>query len=322
MELHPTDTANYRDNLQADPPRIWVVLREAEAPPGLRLCVVTVDAGEAHLYADVGTDLLESLPMPAGLRSAVEAFVAQHHVERVLPQAPPRPRGPGRPRRAAAGAAALRRRTRIERGTAKASCPAGRGGSARSGGPRRRPRRGSRADRGCAAAGRAGAGLRSRLPAADREPDAESDFAAFLREEVPAALRRAALRRAWTLDPAIRDFVGPADYAWDFNAPDGVPGFSLDLGGDVERLIAQAVGLGEAPAEAKAGEAPPLPAAVAETVAPPSSPPSLPDHALEAPPPVAPASPDVASRPRRARGRASAAGRWRRRRRHGGALPS
>src|SRR5215218_9962992 len=39
---------------------------------------------------------------------------------------------------------------------------------------------------------------------------AKSDFAAFLREEVPAALRRAALRRAWTLDPGIRDFVGPA----------------------------------------------------------------------------------------------------------------
>jgi Protein of unknown function (DUF3306) len=148
----------------------------------------------------------------------------------------------------------------------------------------------------------------------------ESDFAAFLREEVPAALRRAALRRVWTLDPAIRDFVGPADYAWDFNAPDGVPGFSLDLGGDVERLIAQAVGLGEAPAEAKAGEPPPLPAAVAETVAPPSSPHSLPDHALEAPP-VAPASPDslpapvapAAALPPPAVGR---------RRRHGGALPS
>jgi hypothetical protein len=82
VELHPTDTANYRDNLQADPPRIWVVLRETDAPPGLRLYTVTVDAGEAHLYADVGTDLLESLVMPAGLRSTVEVFVAQHHVER------------------------------------------------------------------------------------------------------------------------------------------------------------------------------------------------------------------------------------------------
>ncbi len=52
----------------------------------------------------------------------------------------------------------------------------------------------------------------------------ESDITAFLRKGVPAVLQRAALRRAWTLDPAIRDFVGPADYAWDYNAVDGVPG--------------------------------------------------------------------------------------------------
>ena len=84
VELHPTDTANYRDNLRADPPLVWVVLREADAPPGLRLYTVTVDAGEAHLYADVGNDLLESVPMPARLRAVVEDFVARHHVERAF----------------------------------------------------------------------------------------------------------------------------------------------------------------------------------------------------------------------------------------------
>jgi hypothetical protein len=67
----------------------------------------------------------------------------------------------------------------------------------------------------------------------------ESDITAFLRKGVPESLKRAALRRAWSLDPAIRDFVGPADYAWDFNAPDGVPGFALDLPGDVKELLAQ-----------------------------------------------------------------------------------
>ncbi|MFB9969264.1 DUF3306 domain-containing protein [Pseudoroseomonas cervicalis] len=71
---------------------------------------------------------------------------------------------------------------------------------------------------------------------------AESDFTAFLRPQVPWALRQAALRRMWSLDVGIRDFVGPADYAWDFNAPDGVPGFALELGGDVKRLLAQAIG--------------------------------------------------------------------------------
>jgi hypothetical protein len=82
VALHPTDTTNYRDNLLADPPRVWVVLRPAATPPGLALHAVTVDAGEAHLYADAGNDLLEALPMPPFLRAATEAFVARHHVER------------------------------------------------------------------------------------------------------------------------------------------------------------------------------------------------------------------------------------------------
>lgn len=71
---------------------------------------------------------------------------------------------------------------------------------------------------------------------------AETDFTAFLHKGVPEALKRQALRRAWSLDPAIRDFCGPADYAWDFNAVDGVPGFSLTLGGDLTKLLAQAIG--------------------------------------------------------------------------------
>ncbi len=47
----------------------------------------------------------------------------------------------------------------------------------------------------------------------------------FLRRGIPAGLRHAALRRLWRLDPKIRDHVDAAqDYAFDWNAPDGVPG--------------------------------------------------------------------------------------------------
>lgn len=83
----------------------------------------------------------------------------------------------------------------------------------------------------------------------------ESDIRDFLRKEVPEALKRAALRKAWALDPAIRDFVGPADYAWDYNAPDGVPGFSLDIVGDVQQMLAQAMGF-DAPTRDAAAEPP------------------------------------------------------------------
>ncbi len=52
------------------------------------------------------------------------------------------------------------------------------------------------------------------------------DVSAFMRRGVPEALRREALRAMWTTDPAIRDFVSPAlDYAYDYNAPGGAPGY-------------------------------------------------------------------------------------------------
>jgi hypothetical protein len=54
---------------------------------------------------------------------------------------------------------------------------------------------------------------------------ADTNIGAFLRSGVPAELTRAALRRAWASDPAIRDFIGIAENQWDFNDPDAIPGF-------------------------------------------------------------------------------------------------
>src|SRR5260370_37143984 len=54
---------------------------------------------------------------------------------------------------------------------------------------------------------------------------AETDIGGFLQSGVPAELTRAALRRAWASDPAIRDFIGIAENQWDFNDPHGIPGF-------------------------------------------------------------------------------------------------
>ena len=52
------------------------------------------------------------------------------------------------------------------------------------------------------------------------------DLSMFMRKGVPEALRREALRAMWTTDPAIRDYVSPAlDYAYDYNAPGGAPGY-------------------------------------------------------------------------------------------------
>jgi hypothetical protein len=65
---------------------------------------------------------------------------------------------------------------------------------------------------------------------------ANTDVAAFLRPGVPTELTRAALRRAWTSDTAIRDFVGLVENGWDFNNSDAIPGFGAISAKDVERL--------------------------------------------------------------------------------------
>jgi hypothetical protein len=69
--------------------------------------------------------------------------------------------------------------------------------------------------------------------------DAGTDIRAFLAAGVPADVSRAALRRAWSSDPAIRDFVGLSENSWDFTAAGGVPGFGAVTAEDVRRLLAR-----------------------------------------------------------------------------------
>jgi hypothetical protein len=71
---------------------------------------------------------------------------------------------------------------------------------------------------------------------------ANTSVAAFLRPGVPAELTRAALQRAWTADPAIRDFVGLVENGWDFNNPDANSGFGSISAEDVARLASQMAG--------------------------------------------------------------------------------
>ncbi len=77
---------------------------------------------------------------------------------------------------------------------------------------------------------------------------AESDIRAFLAPGVPPELTRAALRRVWTADPTIRDFVGLADYDWDFNTPGAITGFGpFEMTDELRRQIMRMVGRSLAP---------------------------------------------------------------------------
>jgi Protein of unknown function (DUF3306) len=71
---------------------------------------------------------------------------------------------------------------------------------------------------------------------------AGSDISAFLAAGVPADIARAALRRAWSCDPMIRDFVGLSENSWDFNAPGAMPGFGPIDKNEVARLVTRLLG--------------------------------------------------------------------------------
>ena len=83
----------------------------------------------------------------------------------------------------------------------------------------------------------------SSLPKLD-ELTGSTDITAFLRKGVPEHLRNEALRKSWALDPAIRNYVNPAlEYAYDWNAPGGVPGGGeLGAGVDIARMVSQIMG--------------------------------------------------------------------------------
>jgi hypothetical protein len=89
---------------------------------------------------------------------------------------------------------------------------------------------------------------------------ADTDIRQFLRAGVPAELTRAALRRAWASDPAIRDYIGLSENSWNFNEPGAMYGFDhSDPGVDVRRLAEEMFGGGsksvaEKPSELSAEE--------------------------------------------------------------------
>jgi len=72
---------------------------------------------------------------------------------------------------------------------------------------------------------------------------AATDIRPFLAPGVPVDIARAALRRAWSADPRIRDFVGLADYDWDYHAVGGAAGFGpLEMTDELRRAVARILG--------------------------------------------------------------------------------
>jgi hypothetical protein len=82
IELHRSETTNYRDNLASGSPRVWVALRPTDGDQPYTIAAATVDSAEGEAFTEAGNDLVEAVPMPPAIRELVAAFVAEHHVER------------------------------------------------------------------------------------------------------------------------------------------------------------------------------------------------------------------------------------------------
>lgn len=84
ISLHPSATAQYRDNLESARPSLWVAMRPAGRKPPVEILALTADTSEGEGYTETGTSVVETVPMPAEIAAFVAEFVAAYHIERVF----------------------------------------------------------------------------------------------------------------------------------------------------------------------------------------------------------------------------------------------
>jgi hypothetical protein len=82
IELHRTETTNYRNNLGSGAPALWVALRPVASEPPYEILAVTADPSEGEALTDAGSNLVDAVAMPPEIVAAVARFIAEHHVER------------------------------------------------------------------------------------------------------------------------------------------------------------------------------------------------------------------------------------------------
>ena len=94
IELHRTETINYRDNLASGAPALWVALQPVASERPYEILAVTADPAEGEALTDAGNNLVEAVPMPPEIAGVVVHFIAEHHVERPFLKRQRRPAEP------------------------------------------------------------------------------------------------------------------------------------------------------------------------------------------------------------------------------------
>ena len=82
VDLYPSETERYRDNLTSGHPSLWIVLSSAEDHWPYSVVAATADPAEGEAFTEAGSNLVEAVSMPEVMRETIDNFIAEHHVER------------------------------------------------------------------------------------------------------------------------------------------------------------------------------------------------------------------------------------------------
>jgi hypothetical protein len=84
IELYPSDTTQYRNNLLSGSPQLWVTLRSTGSEPPYQVFSVTADSAEGESMTETGNDIVDVVPMPDDIAGIIAQFVTEYHVERTF----------------------------------------------------------------------------------------------------------------------------------------------------------------------------------------------------------------------------------------------
>ena len=84
LQLHRKETLAYKTNLNSQPPKLFIILRQSDDPEDsgdARPFLVTASPFEMQDYLDSGDDIVEGVAMPDAVIAWINAFCDRHHVD-------------------------------------------------------------------------------------------------------------------------------------------------------------------------------------------------------------------------------------------------
>lgn len=81
IALYRSEADNYRRNLKAGSPTIWVMMNETGGEPPYVIGGVTADPAEGEGWTEPGQAIVEAVAMPEAVCEKIAAFIARYPVQ-------------------------------------------------------------------------------------------------------------------------------------------------------------------------------------------------------------------------------------------------